>query len=65
MHAKMVAIILTSLVVVAHCHCRTSDGGTAADGRDSGESVDPQVGAEKEDRLAVMPDQTAQLPTLP
>jgi hypothetical protein len=56
---------VTLVEVVVHCDRGTSGGGPATDGRDIGDSVDSQMVAEKDDGLAVMPHQTAQLPTLP
>jgi hypothetical protein len=51
--------------VVVHCHSRTSGGGALTDGRDSDETIDPPMGAEKEDRPLIIPHETTQLSALP
>ena len=56
---------VTLVLVVVHSDSRTMDDGLGVGFRDNSESVDPQMGAEEGDGLAVMPHQTAQLATLP
>jgi hypothetical protein len=51
--------------VVFRCHSRTSGGGALTDRRDSEETVDPPMGAEKEHRPLIIPQETAQLSALP